>query len=182
MYLLFHNYLPLEKGWIPFTTWFFQSSLVEIDQVALEKKIFKNFVNVFSLFFITSPWKVTGSFIWTNLNLIHPRMLCTKFSWNWPSGSGGIFFFYFVNEFPIFHYYFPLENGQVLHLKKLESCWPKHALCQVWLKLAPWFWRKRFLKISLKYSHYFIIISPLKRWGHSFNETWIPFTQECFVL
>ena len=92
------------------------------------------------------------------------------------------FFFYFVNEFPIFHYYFPLENGQVLHLKKLESCWPKHALCQVWLKLAPWFWRKRFLKISLKYSHYFIIISPLKRWGHSFNETWIPFTQECFVL
>ena len=29
--------------------------------------------------------------------------------------------------------------------KKLESPSPKCALCQVWLKLAHWFWRKRFL-------------------------------------
>ena len=27
-------------------------------------------------------------FIWRNLNPIHPRKLCAKFSWNWPSGSG----------------------------------------------------------------------------------------------
>ena len=27
-------------------------------------------------------------FIWTNLNPLHPRMLCAKFGWNWPSGSG----------------------------------------------------------------------------------------------
>ena len=26
--------------------------------------------------------------IWTNLNPLHPRMLCTMFGWNWPSGSG----------------------------------------------------------------------------------------------
>ena len=26
-------------------------------------------------------------FIWTNLNSLHPRMLCAKFSWNCPSGS-----------------------------------------------------------------------------------------------
>ena len=26
-------------------------------------------------------------FIWTNLNPLHPRMLCTMFDWNWPSGS-----------------------------------------------------------------------------------------------
>lgn len=25
---------------------------------------------------------------------------------------------------------------------KLESTFPKEALCQVWLKLAPWFWRR----------------------------------------
>ena len=27
-------------------------------------------------------------FIWTNLNPIHPRILCAKFGWNWPCGSG----------------------------------------------------------------------------------------------
>ena len=25
--------------------------------------------------------------IWTNLNPLHPRMLCAKFGWNWPIGS-----------------------------------------------------------------------------------------------
>ena len=30
----------------------------------------------------------------------------------------------------------------VLHLNKLESPSPKNALCQVWLKLANWFWRR----------------------------------------
>ena len=36
------------------------------------------------------------------------------------------------------------ENLLVLHLNKLESPSPKDALCQVWLKLAQWFWRRRF--------------------------------------
>ena len=31
------------------------------------------------------------------------------------------------------------------HLKKLESPSPKDALCQDWLKLARWFWRRQFL-------------------------------------
>ena len=35
----------------------------------------------------------------------------------------------------------------VLHLKKLESPSPKDALCQVWLKLAQWFWRRRFYNL-----------------------------------
>ena len=34
------------------------------------------------------PWKGAWPCIWTNLNLFHPRMLCVKFGWNWPSGSG----------------------------------------------------------------------------------------------
>ena len=33
-------------------------------------------------------WKRVGSFIWTNMISHHPRMLCAKFGWNWPSGSG----------------------------------------------------------------------------------------------
>ena len=36
------------------------------------------------------------------------------------------------------------ENLLVLHLNKLESPSPKDALCQVWLKLAQWFWRRIF--------------------------------------
>ena len=35
-----------------------------------------------------SPWKRAGPFIWTNLFPIYLRMLCAKFGWNWPSGSG----------------------------------------------------------------------------------------------
>ena len=35
------------------------------------------------------------------------------------------------------------ENWMVLHLNKLESHSPKDALCQVRLKLAQWFWRRR---------------------------------------
>ena len=39
-------------------------------------------------FAIISLWKRTWPFIWTNLNPLHPRMLCAKFGWNWPNGSG----------------------------------------------------------------------------------------------
>ena len=42
----------------------------------------------FRYFVIIAPWKRAGPFIWTNLNPLHPRMLCAKFGWNWPSSSG----------------------------------------------------------------------------------------------
>ena len=41
----------------------------------------------FCYFVIIPPWKRTGLFIWTNENLLHPRMLRAKFGWNWPSVS-----------------------------------------------------------------------------------------------
>ena len=39
---------------------------------------------------IISPWKRAGSFIWTNLNPLHPspKDACAKFGSNCPSGSG----------------------------------------------------------------------------------------------
>ena len=52
-------------------------------------------------------------------------------------------FLNFVNVFLLFHNYLPLEKGGALHLNKLESPSPKDTLCQVWLKLAQWFWRRR---------------------------------------
>jgi hypothetical protein len=61
------------------------------------------------------------------------------------------------NVFLLFSYYLPLEKGYPLplnkfesplsknNLKALESSLSKDDLCQVWLKLAQWFWRRRFL-------------------------------------
>ena len=31
--------------------------------------------------------RIKWYFIWTNLNPLHPRMLCAKFGWNWLGGS-----------------------------------------------------------------------------------------------
>ena len=44
----------------------------------------------------------------------------------------------------------PLSNGVAFHLKKLEFSLPKHALCQVLLKLAQYFWRRRWKCEKLK--------------------------------
>ena len=63
---------------------------------------------------------------------------------------------------------------------KVESYSFNNALCQVWLKLAQWFWRGRFLNFVTIFS-YFVIISPWKMvWP--FIWTNFIFTQGCFVL
>ena len=72
-----------------------------------------------------------------------------KFGWNWPSGSIEEDFYissmYFCNHFP-------LEKGGALHLRNLINTSPKDDLCQVWLKFAQWFWRRRFfLKLSMHF-------------------------------
>jgi hypothetical protein len=46
-----------------------------------------------------------------------------------------------------------MEMGNVLHLK-LESPLPKDDLCQVWLKLALWFWRIRILNDPTPFLHF----------------------------
>ena len=60
----------------------------EIGPVVLEKKIFRFRQCFFHYFVIISPWKRAGPYFWTTLNPLYPRMLCAKFGWNWPSGSG----------------------------------------------------------------------------------------------
>ena len=80
------------------------------------------------------------------------------------SNTGEEDFFNFVNVFSLFRYYLPLEKGGTHHLNKLESPSPKDALCQVWLKLAQWFWRRRFLNFNNVFSPFWII-SPWKRAG-----------------
>ena len=52
------------------------------------KEDFLNLSMYFRYFVIISIWKKAAPFIWTNFNPLQPRMLCAKFAWNWPSGSG----------------------------------------------------------------------------------------------
>ena len=50
-----------------------------------------------------------------------------------------------MNVFLLFRNYPPLEKVWAHRLNKLEYPSHKDALCQVWLKLAWWFWRGGFL-------------------------------------
>ena len=87
-----------------------------------------------------------------------------------------------VNIFSLFHSYLPLEKSVGLHLKKLESTSLRDALCQVWLKLALWFWRRfiNFVNVFSLYRNYF----PLEKgMAHRLNklESPIPKDALCHV-
>ena len=90
-------------------------------------------------------FRIYWNFIWTNWNPLHPMMLCAKFGWNWLWFWRR--FLNFVSVFSPFRNYLPLEKGWAFLLNKLESLSPRDTLCQVWLKLAQLFWRRRFLKV-----------------------------------
>ena len=93
--MLLRNYLPLEKAW-PFISinltphhlrmlcakfgWNWPGGSGEED--------LKNLAMFFCYYVIISYLERTWPFFWTNLNPHHPKMLCAKFGWNWPSGSG----------------------------------------------------------------------------------------------
>jgi hypothetical protein len=70
-------------------------------------------------------------------------------SWFWRRRFSKI-----VSEFLLFRYYLPLEKGYPLPLIKFESPLPKNDLCQVWLKLAQWFWQRRFLNDPTPFLHF----------------------------
>ena len=62
--------------------------------------------------------------------------ICLKlFQWFWKILN-------FINVFPLFRHYLPLEKGLVLHLNKLEFTSHKDVFCQVWLRLAQLYCRR----------------------------------------
>ena len=142
-------------------------SLVEIGQVVLEKRIF-NFVNVFSLFRNYLPLKGWGP-------LFEQSRIPFTQGCSVPSlveiGSvvlekifsiSSMYMMYFL----LFRNYLPLK-GPALYLNKLESPSPKGALCQVWLKLAQWFWRRILCKWTYVQEiliQYFLGFLPLLTW------------------
>ena len=75
----------------------------------------------FRYFVIISAWKRVGSFIWTNLHPLHPRMLCAKFGWNWTSVSR-------EEDFKI--------SSMCFHYFEIISFW-KRAVFFIWTNLNP---------------------------------------------
>jgi hypothetical protein len=97
----------------------------------------------FYIFVIISPLKRIFKlpFIWTNLNSLYPSIILPGLIEIGPVVMEKIFFFNF-SVFLLFPYYLPLEKGVSLQLIRVESPSPKSDLCQVWLKLTQWFWRR----------------------------------------
>ena len=113
------------------------------------------------------------SFRWTNLNPLHPRMLCAKFGWNWPNGSG--------EDFKCHQCVFSISL--LSPLRNLESQLLMDALCQVWFELAQWLLRR-----SVNFGYVFSLFcnhlpSEKRAWLciSSFVQNWITFTQGCFL-
>ena len=48
----------------------------------------------------------------------------------------------------------PWKKGGALYLNKLQTPSPKGDLCQDWLKLAQWFWRRRFFQVVNVFSQF----------------------------
>ena len=96
-------------------------SLIEIGPVVLEKKIFLNFLNAFSLFRNYLPLEMGRAL---HLNKIESPSLknalckvCLKLAQWFRRGR----FLNFVNVFSLFRNYLPLEKVGALHLNKVES-------------------------------------------------------------
>ena len=95
------------------------------------------------------------------LSPFNPRMLCMKFSWNYPCGSGEedllVLWMYFAISL-----LFPLgkECGPSFELTWIPFNQFKDALCKFWLNL-PWVLEKKIFSISSIDFRYFVIISLL---------------------
>jgi hypothetical protein len=80
---------------------------------------------------IISPLKRTWPYIWSNLNPLHPRIICNKFDWFWPAGSGEEDFQKFsVYSFSLLS---PLGNGLS---PSFEQIWILFTLGQFVLSLV----------------------------------------------
>ena len=102
------------------------------------RRRFLNFVSVFSLICNYRPLEKDRALYFPFTQGYFVPSLVELAQWFWRRR-----FLNFVNVFLLFCNYLPLEKGVALYLNKLESPSPKDALCQVWLKLASWFLRRR---------------------------------------
>ena len=137
--------------WLKLSQWFWR------------RKIF-NFINVSSLFRNYLPLEKGGALHLNKCESLSPKdalcQVCLKLAL-WFLRR----FLKFVNVFSLFRNYLPLKKSMALHLTKFEFSFTKDAWCQVCLKLAQWFWRRRFFINFVNEFYYFLIIPLGKRRG-----------------
>ena len=97
-----------------------------------------------------------------------PKDALCQFSWNWPSGFGEEDF-----KFLLFRNYLLLIKGGALHLNQLEISLPKDTLCQVWLKLAKWFWSRYHLPLKRAETFIWTNLNSLHPRMHCVKFGWI---------
>jgi hypothetical protein len=108
------------QTWIYIISESFHLNMSSSGLVVLEK-IFKWPHPIFAFFVIISPLKRTWLLICTILNSLYLRMICTKFYWNWPAGSGEEDFFQYKHIEIWFSLLWPLPTPGDHGLYKLES-------------------------------------------------------------
>jgi hypothetical protein len=135
----------------------------------------------FYIFVIISPLKSTWPFIWSNVNLLHPRIICTKFDWILPAGSGEKDF-----KNSVYFYSFAIISPS---RRDIPFVWiklnPLHQRIICILSLTKFgilvFDKKIFKDFQCIFTR--LLLSPLREGlSPSFEETWIPFIQVYFVL
>jgi hypothetical protein len=109
-------------------------------------------------------------------------MIYSKFEWNWPAGSGEKKIKKIIPGFFSLSLLSPPGEGWS---PSFEQNWiftsPKDDLCQIWLKLVQWFWR-RFLNDPTPFLHFCDYHHFEEDLAFSlFEQSWIPFTQGWFV-
>ena len=140
---------PLQKGHgpsfqytvnrIPFPKGYFVPCLIEISPEVLRRR-FLIFVSVFLLLSLFEKKCVP-----LHLNKLESPLPKDALCQVWLKLASWLLrrkFLNLVNLFSPFRNHLLLEKSVALHSKKLESSLPKNALCQVWLKLAKWYWRR----------------------------------------
>ena len=121
----------------------------------------------FRNFIIISPWKRVWALFWTNMNPLHPRTLCAKFGWNWPTGSGESGEVEFLNLSMYFRKFViipPWKRAGLFNWTNLNSL-HTNMICAKF----GWNWptgsgEEDFLNVSM-YFRNFVIISPRKKAG-----------------
>jgi hypothetical protein len=120
-----------------------------------------NYLAKFLHFVIISPLKRTWPFIWTIQNSFYPRIICTKFDWNWPAGSGEDFFLYINTSEYGFPYCGPSRPPGTMIWRNLNLHYIRKLSCKYDLFWLIGSWKD--FQVTPPHFCIFAIISHLKR-------------------
>ena len=157
--------------------------LFKMTQWFWRRRLLKNLKKVFCNYLLFEDmWPC----IWTNLNSVHPRMLCAKFGWNWTIGSGEDFFLSFQCNFtisqlsPLWEKAWPFIWTNLNPLNPRMLPFTQECFIASLVEIDPVVLEKIFKSFQLIFI--FSQLSSLSKGrGPSFEQTWIRFIHVYFV-